>query len=45
MLKNGHSITDTALKLNFDTPNYFSKVFKNKLGMLPSSYKYNKKII
>lgn len=40
MLKNGHSITSVASKLNFDTPNYFSKVFKNKLGYSPSKYKH-----
>lgn len=37
-LEQGTSITDTAMKLSFDTSNYFSVVFKKYTTMSPSGY-------
>lgn len=39
LLDKGCNIAAVSDKLQFDTPNYFSKVFKSKVGILPSKYK------
>jgi AraC family L-rhamnose operon transcriptional activator RhaR/AraC family L-rhamnose operon regulatory protein RhaS len=33
------SITDIALAVGFDDPGYFSKVFRNEIGMTPREYR------
>ncbi len=38
LLKKGYSVTEIANKLQFDTPNYFGKVFKKIIGVSPSKY-------
>ena len=42
--ENNYSITEIAEKLNFDTPNYFSKTFKKITGVTPSAYKKRTKV-
>ena len=42
LLSQGYSVATVSDKLQFDTPNYFSKVFKSKVGILPSKYKNNR---
>lgn len=37
LLKSGVSVTDVSLKLGFDSPYYFSRLFKIKTGQAPSS--------
>lgn len=32
------TVTETAYKLGFDYPQYFSRLFKKKVGMSPSAY-------
>lgn len=32
------SISETAYKLGFEYPQYFSRLFKNKVGMSPKEY-------
>lgn len=38
MLRNGHSVTDTANLTGFDNAKYFSTVFKKYFGVSPSKY-------
>lgn len=38
MLKDGQSVTDTALSLGFTTPNYFSVQFKKYTGKTPTEF-------
>ena len=33
------SITDIAISVGFDDPGYFSKVFRNEVGMSPREYR------
>jgi AraC-like DNA-binding protein len=39
LIKNGESITTISDKLFFESPNYFSKVFRSVTGLTPSKYK------
>ncbi len=40
MLKNtDSSITDIYMQCGFDSPSYFSKVFKQSTGMTPTEYR------
>ncbi|GHU42795.1 hypothetical protein FACS1894193_08710 [Bacilli bacterium] len=39
MLSQGHKICDVAEKLGFNEPSYFNRVFKNIVGMSPSTYR------
>ena len=39
LIKNGERVVDISDKLNFDSPNYFSKVFKSLTGLTPTEYK------
>ncbi len=39
LLKQGESVTKVSETLRFDTPNYFSKVFKKHTGISPTEYK------
>lgn len=39
MLRQQTSVTATALALGFDTPNYFSTIFKKYTGISPSRYR------
>lgn len=39
LLKKGESVTTISDKLNFESPNYFSKVFRSVTGLTPSKYK------
>lgn len=39
LLKDGLTVTEASDKLSFDSPNYFSKVFKKYTGITPSQYK------
>ena len=42
ILQEGHfSIQDVAKKVGYDDPYYFSKLFKKRFGLSPSSYKRN----
>lgn len=43
LLRNSHSVADTAYKTGFSDPNYFSKVFKKVYGISPSEYINNSK--
>lgn len=36
------SITDIAITVGFDDPGYFSKVFRNEIGVSPREYRNNK---
>ena len=36
------SITDIAITVGFDDPGYFSKVFRNEIGLSPREYRNNK---
>lgn len=38
LLKEGHSISETAWQVGFEDAQYFSKVFKKHLGIIPSDY-------
>ncbi|WP_075589760.1 helix-turn-helix domain-containing protein [Labilibacter marinus] len=38
MLLNKYSISETAYKLGFEYPQYFSRLFKKKVGLTPSEY-------
>ncbi len=38
LLNPNYSISETAYKLGFEYPNYFSKLFKKKVGMTPKEY-------
>jgi len=38
LLKRNLTISETAYKLGFEYPQYFSRLFKNKTGMSPSEY-------
>lgn len=38
LLKQHHSVTETALLLGFDTPNYFSATFRKYTGFTPGQY-------
>lgn len=42
LLQKGKSITDISVLLCFDSPNYFTKVFKKFAGVTPSEYKNTK---
>jgi len=39
LLRKGFSVSNVSDTLNFDNPNYFSKVFKKHVGLTPSQYK------
>jgi len=39
LLKKGNSISSISIALCFESPNYFTKVFKKYVGRTPSSYK------
>ncbi len=39
LLKEGYSVTETAMALDFSTPNYFSTVFHRMTNMTPTKYK------
>lgn len=40
MLKNGDfNITEIALNVGYSTPQYFNRIFKNKTGITPGSYR------
>ena len=39
MLEQGHSVTETALALNFSSSNYFSSVFHRYTCRSPSQYR------
>ena len=39
LIREGLSVKEISIKLNFDTPNYFSKTFKKVTGITPSTYK------
>jgi len=39
LLKQGLSVTEVADRLSFDTPNYFSTLFKKYTGRMPSQYR------
>ena len=39
LLKQGLTVTEISEKLCYETPNYFSKVFKKHTGLTPSQYK------
>ncbi len=39
LIKKGESITTVSDKLFFESPNYFSKVFRSITGLTPSNYK------
>ena len=41
MLLSGIRVTKISEKLNFDSPNYFTKVFRKKVGCSPTNYKKN----
>ncbi len=41
LLRQGLSVTSTAEKMNFSSPNYFSLFFKKHLGSTPNNYKTN----
>lgn len=43
LLCQGESITHVALNLGFNTPNYFSSIFKRYTGMTPSEYLHRQK--
>ena len=38
LLLEGHSVTDTAMALNFSSSNYFSNVFRRYTSFSPSQY-------
>lgn len=38
LLKEGNNVSETAYKIGFSDPNYFSKVFRKSFGMSPSEY-------
>ncbi len=38
LLESGMSVTETAMTIGFSSLSYFSKVFREKTGMLPSEY-------
>ncbi|WP_223067352.1 helix-turn-helix domain-containing protein [Paenibacillus caui] len=39
LLNEEHSITDISFELGFQTPVYFSKMFKQRTGLAPSDYR------
>ena len=39
LLKKGESVTSISDKLHFESPNYFTKVFRSVTGLTPSKYK------
>ena len=39
LIRDGLSVSEISNKLYFDSPNYFSKVFKKYTGKTPSEYK------
>ena len=41
LLRSGLRVSKISEKLNFDTPNYFTKVFRKKVGYSPINYKKN----
>lgn len=43
LLKKGNSIASISIALCFESPNYFTKVFKKFVGTTPSAYKKNVK--
>ncbi|HIO92523.1 MAG TPA: helix-turn-helix domain-containing protein, partial [Leucothrix mucor] len=38
LLQQGYSSTDTANMLNYSSPSYFARMFKENFGKTPSSY-------
>ena len=38
LLKKGYNVAEVAEKLQFDTPNYFGKVFKKFVSISPSKF-------
>ncbi|MCL2884961.1 MAG: AraC family transcriptional regulator [Oscillospiraceae bacterium] len=45
LLREGQCVTDVALRLGFDTPNYFATVFKKHTAMTPSAWRAARKEI
>ncbi len=43
LLSNGMGVTEVAEKMSFSSQNYFSVVFKRKVGVSPLQYKKNRK--
>ncbi len=41
-LRQGHTSTDTAYRVGFDTPSYFARRFRELYGMSPSEYAQNR---
>jgi len=41
LLDKGCSIAETAERMNFSSPNYFSAFFKKHTGVIPSKYQYH----
>jgi AraC family transcriptional regulator of arabinose operon len=41
-VKKTDSITDIAITVGFDDPGYFSKVFRNEIGLSPREYRNSK---
>ena len=39
LLSSGVSVSDTAMQCGFNSPNYFCKIFREKFGRVPSSYR------
>lgn len=39
LLKSDMTVAETAYKLGFDTPQYFSRLFKKKVGLTPTEYR------
>ncbi len=39
LLKNGESVTNSALSVGFNNVTYYNKLFKNEYGITPSEYK------